>query len=72
MYQWCVYQNPADYPNLFVARKWLIKLPPEPTNELIVRTTLDEVRRMIIRRDPWMMCMGRQPGDDPVIVEVWL
>lgn len=72
MYQWCVYWNPSDCPGVFVARKWLIRGGvPTPTNETIIATELHDVRAEIIDRDPWMLFMGPQDGDDPCIVEVW-
>jgi hypothetical protein len=69
---WTIYDHPSDYPDYFIARKWLVgskKNEPEATDEVIARATLDEVRDSL---PPGLYCIGRKVGDDPVIVEVWL
>jgi len=69
---WTIYDHPKDYPDHFVARKWLIgskRTRPEATDELIVRSTLNEVRSLL---PPGLYCLARNEGDDPVIVETWL
>jgi hypothetical protein len=66
---WTVIANPADYPGLFVARKWLMVEGREvPTNEVVVGLTLQAVREQIPIGLQWM---PRSPDDDPVIVETW-
>lgn len=65
---WHIYFNTADYPGLYVARKWLVKDEPVPTTEGFVGTTLQEVRDQL----PWgLMLMPRAPSDPPVVVESW-
>jgi hypothetical protein len=34
--------------------------------------SLEEARAIILHGDPNLYCLPRQPGDDTVIVEVWL
>lgn len=34
--------------------------------------TLEECREALCRKTPGLICVGRQPQDDPTIVEVWL
>lgn len=34
--------------------------------------TLEECREALCRKTPGLTCIGRQPQDDPTIVEVWL
>jgi hypothetical protein len=73
---WVIYENPSDYPGKFVARWWqLAVLPSEPgavyvpTSEKHVEDTLDAVRARI---GSGFAYFARMPGDDPVIVEVWI
>jgi len=66
-----VYGSPRDYPGEFVVRRSVVaggavKIDPE----LFARApTLDAVRALL---PPHLYPLPRQPGDDPVIVEVWL
>jgi hypothetical protein len=70
MVMWTIYDHPRDYPDAFVARKWLIGGGPEPgpTDEVMTAATLDELRRLMFG----LACIPRWPEDDPCIVEVWL
>ena len=61
-----VYNNPEDYPNKYVARVWDVN---RPTALVAVADTLEEIREAIPQE---MYNIGRQPQDDPCIVEVWL
>jgi hypothetical protein len=76
MTQWTVYYNPSDYPGLYVVRPWdIVQGEPEPVPRLSehwVCGSLEEARAIILHGDPSLYCLPRQPGDDPVIVEVWL
>lgn len=65
-YLWTIYDRPSDYPESFVARKFIVL----PTDEVIVRDTLAEVREAIGSRA--LVRIERSPLDDPKIVEVWL
>jgi hypothetical protein len=65
-YLWTIYDRPSDYPESFVARKFIVS----PTDEVIVRDTLAEVREAIGSRA--LVRIERSPLDDPKIVEVWL
>lgn len=66
---WTVYDHPDDYPDHYVARKWLAgDAWLEPTDEVLVDTDLAALRK---RMPPWLYCMPRQEGDDSKIVEVW-
>jgi hypothetical protein len=66
-YLWTIYDRPSDYPDSFVARKFIVD---RPTDEVIVRDTLAEVREAIGSRA--LVRIERSPSDDPKIVEVWL
>ena len=64
-----VYKNPKDSPEAYVARVWEAARNL-PTNTLIKRETLKEIRRDI-REAGFTTRIARQQGDDPVIVETW-
>lgn len=67
---WVIYERPSDYPESFVVRRVQVvagKLLFDKTREL--RLTLEEARAAI---PAGLHNLGRQPGDDPVIREVWL
>lgn len=66
-----IYQNPTDYPGRFVVRGWTwtaSSLAPDAEPTAVV-DTLDAARAAI---PAGLVCEPRAPGDDPVIVEVWL
>jgi hypothetical protein len=69
---WAVYERPKDYPDVFVARAWLITGAPEPvaTGSLIISATLAGVRGQLARDG--LVCLARNSEDDPAIVETWL
>ena len=68
---WTIYDHPRDYPDSFVARKFLIAGgAPTPTSEIILSTSLDKLRAIMVGRG--LSCITRSPGDDPVVVETWL
>lgn len=64
-----VYKKPKDYPDAYVARVWEAARNL-PTNALIKRETLQEIRRDI-REAGFTTRFARQQRDDPVIVENW-
>jgi hypothetical protein len=67
---WAVYDHPRDYPQSFVARRWVgIAGKMIPTADMFVAETLDEVRALL---PPGLVYFPRRRGDDPVIVETWL
>lgn len=67
---WVIYRHPPDYPNSFVARKFLLS---PPSLDLIVSDTAQDVRH-IIASLPTRMLTRIEHGefDDPAIVETWL
>lgn len=66
LYMWIVYEKPLDHPTKFIARKWSLD---KPTKIYHSADTLEEIRKKI---PPNLYNLGRQPGDDPKIVEVWI
>jgi len=66
-----IYAHPKDYPDKFVVREFVIKpTGAEPSQYADVYDTLDDAREPLIRRG--LVCLTRQPGDEPQIVETWL
>lgn len=70
-----VYDHPRDYPDRWVVRKQIVKFgefDATVTHDrvpVVVSETLDEARQSIpIEANN----IGRMPGDDPVIYEVWI
>ena len=61
-----VFDKPADYPDLFVVRKFLNDIP-----DAVVGTadTLQKVREYI---PEGLVNIGRHAEDDSKIVEVWI
>jgi hypothetical protein len=68
---WVIYSNPRDYPGKFVTRRRVVTAASDVADAKprAVEETLEDARAAV----PWgCVCIGRQEGDDPVIVEVWL
>jgi len=63
---WTVYERPADFPEQFVARKWLNE---RPTSDIVQANSLAEVRSLI---PAGLFRIPRSFGDDHTIVESWL
>ena len=67
---WTVYDHPTDYPDEFVARKFVVGCGTiDATPELLTADTLNELRAKL---PIGFICTRRMPDDDPKIVEVWL
>jgi hypothetical protein len=64
---WTVYERPTDYPNEWVARRFLGE---EPTAELERADTLEELQERLSAKG--LVWMDRHANDDPKIVGVWL
>jgi hypothetical protein len=69
MNQFVVYDSPADFPGLFVVRRWEIRSGWVNACEARVANTLEAAREVV---PPGMYRLPRFPDDDPKIVEVWL
>lgn len=71
LFIYTVYSSPADFPDKFVMRRFNIGRGGEalPSNEVFVSDTLEGVRQSV---PEGAMCLGREDGDDPVIVESWV
>lgn len=67
---WTIYENPKDYPGLFVVRCWLVQgAAVGASNVCHSAKTLDEARSYV---PPYLHRLNRMPGDDPCIVETWI
>jgi hypothetical protein len=67
---WTVYDHPKDFPHSYVARRFEVNDGgPTPTGDL-VQGELSIIRKTF--SDCGLVCLTRNPEDDPVIVEVWI
>ena len=64
-----VYINPKDYPENVVARIFSLD---KPTNIILIRKTLDEIRTDIINAYPWLVRFDRASNDVYCIAETWI
>ena len=63
---WTIYRHPKDYPDKYVARKFILD---KPTSEILIGDTLEELRALL----PFGLTrLERDLGDDPLIVETWI
>lgn len=68
---WTVYDHPSDFPEHFVARRFVVdKTGSCPTDKVIATLSLDDLR-MILQMAGLTVLM-RNNGDDAAIVESWL
>ncbi|RYF07309.1 MAG: hypothetical protein EOO77_25955 [Oxalobacteraceae bacterium] len=68
---WTIYANPADYPGKWVVRRQEILpgLRCAQTGDMSVHDTLEAARKAIPNHTGYL---GRQPEDEPQIVESWM
>lgn len=69
-----IYEQPKDFPDKFVVRRWLIVGGEEKSaliadKAALLANTLDEARRLI---PPGRYRIPRAQEDDPIIVETWI
>lgn len=73
MKQWTIYCRPSDYPGNYVVREWLIEPGAALPGEVIALVeSLEQARDAVLDAAPGAYCLGKDPEDDPAIVEVWL
>ena len=63
---WVVYKHPKEYPNKFVARKWILD---KPSSETVFGNTINEARLAIPKG---LTRFLPDTQDDKCIVEIWL
>lgn len=68
---WVVYDHPTDIPHYFVARQHRTYADGSTDVDPTAHTfdTLDHARAWLAAKG--LLCLGRQEGDDPKIVESW-
>lgn len=66
---WTVTARPSDYPDKFVARVAGVGNLSTMSHSVLVADDLETLRAML---PPDLVCMARDPGDNPAIVEVWI
>jgi hypothetical protein len=64
---WTVYDHPLDFPDCFIARKFVLD---QPTEEIMTAPTLDELRDRLAEMG--LVALARSPEDDAKIVETWV
>ena len=68
---WTVYDHPADFKDHFVARRHETSSAISvATSDIIISKDLDVLREAMLFCG--LICMTRDPNDDPNIVEVWM
>lgn len=66
---WVVFgPGTADHPGLYVARLWATLPTNEPTGYLLRAADLETLRACL---PPGLVCLTRNPADDPHIIETW-
>jgi len=68
---WTVYDNPNDYPGLFVARRFEVSGAGPVATESIIMDNLEKLRE-VLEFEMRLTCLTRSPEDDPKIIETWL
>lgn len=63
---WTIYEYPIDYPDKYVARKFILD---KPTQEIIIADTLEELRKKLPKG---LIRLERSEYDDEKIVECWM
>jgi hypothetical protein len=68
---WTIYDHPRDFPNEFVARRFVVDgSVPRWTDDILTSSSLDLLRDEMVSRG--LTVINRLPDDDRNIVEVWL
>jgi hypothetical protein len=73
MTMWTIYDHPKDYPEVYVAREWVIDDDAYPRSTASVMIAGDiEILREILLTQMGRTCIARSDQDDPKIVETWV
>lgn len=68
---WTVYHGATDHPHGYIARRFEIRDGwSGPTADVMVEPELDLLRQRLAARG--LVNLGRQPDDEPHIVECWI
>ncbi len=69
---WLVYDHLPDYPNNYVARRWIVGKGEgeKPTGDMMICPDLEAIRSLL--HSHGLVPLPRHPSDDPKIVESWI
>lgn len=68
---WTVYDHPSDFPDVFVARKYLAgQGVAVATDDTITSPSIEALREVFLQKG--LTCIVRDASDDSKIVESWL
>ena len=66
---WTIYDHPLDHLDSWVVRRWAVGPDGAVPAESYCCETLEDARKCV---PPDLWNLGRQPEDDPLIVETWV
>lgn len=64
-----IYDHPKDNPGGYAMTCWEIHGVGPVAVWTIYQNSLDKIRAVL---PPGLYCLGREPGDDPAILETWV
>jgi hypothetical protein len=67
---WTIYDHPADFPDLYVARRFVTGRDGPVATPDVLQGELSALREAFYRCG--LVCMTRSDEDEPQIVESWL
>ena len=68
---WVVYDHPKDYPEHYVARRWVTSaFGAVATDDVLLNSSLERIHEIFDSRG--LVRMHRYPDDDEKIVETWI
>lgn len=68
---WTIYERPSDYPDRYIARKFILdRSKHRATESVIISTDIEELRTHFRRLR--LVCLSRGEKDDKVILESWI
>ena len=71
MSHFVIYDSPFDFPpGTIVVREWEIRAGGLIARDAVTYASIQEARAPLFKTG--LTCMPALPGDDPVIVEVWI
>lgn len=65
-----LYDHPADYPDVYIARLWLTLPEARPTDYAMTCESVEPIREQMINLG--LTRLERAPEDDPSILETWI
>jgi hypothetical protein len=68
-HRWVIYEHPEDYPDKYVARRFV---DGEPTDTCIVNDSVWFIRVVIAHNYPGFFRVSPSVNDPPWVYEVWL